>query len=91
MTQDSEFISFVCCEVNWHSFLNKQFNMNHQFIKVIKASGIFGCQAFSGMLIDHVPFPERNTFVGPGLHEIIAPNMPGKERIHCGSHNGSTG
>jgi hypothetical protein len=46
-----------------------------------KFSGHLGCQAFPGILIDHVQDPKGNSVVGSGLHEIIAPDMLRKERF----------
>ena len=40
-----------------------------------KICTVTGSQAFSGELIDHVQDPEGHSIVGPGMHEIIAPDM----------------
>ena len=46
-----------------------------------KPPGYPRCQTFLGILIDHVQDPKGNSIVGAGLHEIIAPDMLGKERF----------
>ena len=68
-------------DMNWHSLLDKQLGQVIQYIMVGKAPSHPGCQTFPEILINNVQDPKWQPVVGSGLHELITPDMLGKERF----------
>jgi hypothetical protein len=66
--------------MNRYSSLSKQVGQDFHHFPVGQPSLHPNSQAFLGELIDHIQDPEGHAVVRPGMHEIITPDMLGKQR-----------